>query len=668
MHVSFDKDTFEDIDVPLSKEWLETNGTGGYASSTICHCHTRKYHGLLNLVLPAHNNKFLLLSKIEAALKFEQVTFELATNQYPNAVHPQGYNFIRRFEALPTPTTVWSIPSAGIEFEESLLMPRGHESIVIRYRLRKAPSSLTLRLHPLLAYREVHGLAKQNPFANGAITQASETSFTTRMYESMPELNFCSDSPFRFSSSPFWINNLEFSEEKARGHEFHEDLFCPGAIELELKPDGEFFLLVGTSPVSDISLVWNDEISRREALRIKYEDASDPIWPLKVSAEAYLIRNARNQSSIVAGYPWFNEWGRDTMIAMSGLTLFCGRKQEALDILKTFASYEKNGLLPNMLPLKPDETPAWNSIDASLLFFRAVQEYLAHTDDLVVVSGWFKQTMRNILHAFIENRVPIASLHDNGLLWAGDANTNLTWMDACFEGKPVTPRFGYAVEINALWYNALCFYLDLCEKLGEPLPSLLVDARNTFELSFAEVFWDEENKCLADYVNENGPDFSIRPNQIIATALPFSPLTRAQAKYIVRRVRDELLTPYGLRTLSPKDSRYKPFYRGSLRERDEAYHQGTVWPWLLGPFVEAFLGVADDPVKAATYFEHYLKELYTTHLKTHGLLQISEIFDASSPHKPNGCIAQAWSVGEVIRAMELVREVKNPSSQRRFIK
>ncbi|MFA6412347.1 MAG: amylo-alpha-1,6-glucosidase, partial [Syntrophales bacterium] len=362
--------------------------------------------------------------------------------------------------------------------------------------------------------------------------------------------------------------------------------------------------------------------------------------------------------AIIAGYPWFGEWGRDSLISLPGLTFCCGRTREGTDILTHLSRYERQGLLPNVFS-EEDKSHAYNTVDAPLWYFWAVQQLLKYTgnnDAIIEKNIW--PTLKNILRQFLHGTIFNIYMDDNGLLHAGAEGRSLTWMDACIDNRPVTPRYGYPVEINALWYNAVCFAAELAPRFGDQefyFQELIPRIRQSFQ----ETFWIEEGGYLGDVYHDGQLDRSVRPNQIFAVSLPHSPLDADQGRQVVNRVRDELLTPVGLRTLSPRDPQYRGRYEGSSRSRDEAYHQGTVWPWLLGHYGEARLKVAADREETRDALRLYLRAFLHRHFREAGVGCVSEIFDGDSPHRPNGCISQAWSVAELIRLYVLLRSADN---------
>jgi len=379
------------------------------------------------------------------------------------------------------------------------------------------------------------------------------------------------------------------------------------------------------------------------------------------AGRSFLITTPSGRPAVIAGYPWFGSWGRDALISLPGLCFSTGRIAEGIEILTEIGRHERDGLLPNFF--SADGAPeAYNTVDSSLWYFRAVQELLRISGDKALIRERFWPVMKRIIRSFMDGTRFGIGMNREGLLHAGDGQTALTWMDATVGEIPVTPRHGCPVEINALWYNALCFTRDRAAEFGEPAFSG-GDLIPLLSRSFREVFWNWGHDaascpqgCLGDVFRDGVLDTAVRPNQIFAVSLPFSPLDPAEQAAVVRAVREQLLTPCGLRTLSPADPAYRGRYRGNPAERDGAYHQGTVWPWLLGAFGEAVLRVADDPEREKENLRQYLRTFLRQHLSEAGIGSVSEVFDGDAPHRPGGCIAQAWSVAELIRLYTMIRE------------
>ena len=645
--IRFTEKALHDPGASMAREWLETNGLGGYASSTIIGCNTRKYHGLLVSPAPKSEQRFVFLSRIETVLVTESGEHKLSTNQYPGTLYPDGYKSAAEFTLDTFPSTRFKTTDAELEY--SILMRFEQPMVLLRYRLAVADAPAHLRLQPLLAFRDFNATASENGVADLGAKKA-RGSISVTPYEGLPSLFFSGSAGIDFKPQPDWFRNNEYLREMERGYDFKEDLFTPGSFTVELKPGKEFVLSVSIGkPAEKPDAALKSEIERR---RIEYAESPDPLWR---GADHFIITKKREgKASIIAGFPWFGEWGRDAMISLPGLTLSRGKPEIARDILESFASFEKNGLFPNQLNVYGGS--GYNTVDASLWFFWAAQKYVEYTHAPEQLEGPVLAAMKNILKAYITGKVPYGTVRDDGLLDVGTANTQLTWMDAQINGAPVTPRFGRPVEINALWLNALHFYSRMTDNTFKrelaPLKSLLKD----LPAAFLEAFWLEDYGYLADVVYpDNIRDASIRPNQIFAVSLPFSALDDDKAKRVVDTVERHLLTSCGLRTLSPNNSHYHGRYAGNQNSRDSAYHQGTAWPWLIGHFVEAYMRVYGSEREKVAALEKRLDPLFTHHVSAAGLGSISEVFDGEPPHTPGGCPMQAWSVAEVIRSAILLK-------------
>ncbi|MFH1707535.1 MAG: amylo-alpha-1,6-glucosidase [Planctomycetota bacterium] len=653
MDVVFGHEECVNTESALRKEWLETNGRGGWASSTIVNCHTRKYHGLLVSALADPPGRFVLLSKVDASIVTERKEFRLATNKFPGVYEPTGHKYIDSFRYTLYPECTFRV--GDIVLRQSIIMPYGMNVVYIKYELLEADRPVTLRLKPLLAYRHVHALTRANMDLQ-VRTFFVKNGFKIEPYKGMPPL-FCTTSRLsEFFPAPDWIRNFEYLKEERRGYPYQEDLFSPGVFEITLKKNSDITFAASTRLEKSnlIARRWALEVQRRRQVYDRYANDPPHLHNLKYIAGQFIFRNRKRERSVIAGYHWFGEWGRDTMIALPGLAFYTGRVVEGLDVLRTWASKQKDGLLPNCIG--DDGTPAYNSGDASLWFFWTVQEYLRRGGDRAIVRERFFDTMEAILKAVLEGRAPHFRLLEDGLLQLGDEHTQLTWMDATVDGRPVTPRHGCPVEINALWYNALRFYADLCRGYKcRPVPGAH-EAAERLAAAFGPRFWNAAAGCLADTVRDGAQDTAVRPNQIFAVSLPHSALTTEQKKAVVDRVTRDLVTPFGLRTLSPADDRYQSEYEGDQPSRDRAYHQGTVWPWLVGPYGEACLRTARSFDEGRRFLRKRFAPLLTAFPRDFCVTGLYEIANGSPPHKPKGAIHQAWSVGEVIRLNVLLEE------------
>ena len=644
----------------IEREWLDTDGRGGYAASTLTGCHTRRYHGLMVANLRTPEGRYCLFSKLEDSLSLDGEEFFFTSHRYPGVLFPPGGSLLREFIIDLCPRFTYR---AGVyRLHKSVMLLRDGETLLVRYDLDGPPAEVLLRLKPFLAYRGYHQLAHENPHLRGR-TEGIENGFRITPYTGMPTLTIRTSAPSRFTPSPLWYNRFEYIEERARGFDWQEDLFLPGVLEVPFAPGEAVILQVSCeSPGEDPQTLWKTESSRRHREQTQDEELTsgctgedrELLTTLIRAGRQFLITTPSGRPAVIAGYPWFGSWGRDTLIALSGLAFRTGRVDEGTEILSEIGRHEHEGLLPNFFSAdgKPE---AYNTVDSSLLYFWAVQEHLRVTGDAETARGRFWPVMKRIIGCFMAGTRYGIGMDERGLLHAGDGLKALTWMDATVGELPVTPRHGYPVEINALWYNALCFARDLSKRFSDP-ECLLDDPIDRFRRSFRETFWVPRGDYLGDVFRDGILDAAVRPNQLFAVSLPYSPLDRSEQAGVVRKVREELLTPCGIRTLSPADPAYRGLYRGTGPERDSAYHQGTVWPWLFGPFGEAVLRVAEDREREKERLRTILRNFLRSHLPEAGIGSVSEVFDGDSPHRPGGCTAQAWSVAELIRLSLLLVE------------
>ncbi|MBN1381906.1 MAG: glycogen debranching enzyme family protein [Deltaproteobacteria bacterium] len=647
---------------PLNLEWLDTNGRGGYASSTLVNCHTRKYHGLLVANLQSPPGRHVLLSKFEDAIVWPDEEVFLSQHRYPGLLFPPVMPYFKEYILDVCHQFIYRTES--LQIRKSIMMIHGEDCILIKYDIERCPeqNSGRLRIMPFLAYRGYHHLAETNTYLNGA-TAALPDGFKIEPYEGMPPLYIQTNVEFQFSADPVWYNRFEYPIEKERGFDAHEDLFRPGTLDIPVNQGATVIISVSTyDNAADHPKQWEEETerrlyeinkSRKISAAITNDDDRRNMEALMTAGGRFMIHTPAGRPAIIAGYHWFTDWGRDTLISLPGLTFCRHRHEEGINILTMLARHEKDGLLPNYFS-EDEAMKSYNSIDASLWYFWAVQQMLIYTKAIKLIEDKLWPVMKSMVKNFMAGTAFNVFMNkENGLLHAGDASTQLTWMDAISNGKPVTPRWGYAVEINALWYNALCFTRDLAIRFGDQEPAW-AELTDMIRRSFFDAFWLKSEGYLADCIQDDHADPAIRPNQILAISLPYSPLTDAQATRVVHVVREHLLTPVGLRTLSPSDKRYRGLYGGDSTQRDSAYHQGTVWPWLFGHFGEAYLRVSRDKEAAKSFLLDLIRSFLREHLQDGGIGSISEIFDGDPPHRPNGCIAQAWSVAEVIRLYSIV--------------
>ncbi|MDO9517269.1 MAG: amylo-alpha-1,6-glucosidase [Methanosarcinaceae archaeon] len=665
-----------DYEHGIQKEWITTNGLGGYASSTIIGANSRTYHGLLVAALNPPVDRTVLLSSIDEEIIVGEEIFRLSTHKYPNTVYPTGFEYLKHFSVDPFPTSVYRI--GDMEIIKRVFMVYGQNTTIIKYEVNNGgiggdgseSGSATMRLYPLVSMRNFHHTIRSKDIGFAQDASEYETTLTSN------DVSMSLLSNARYSQGGTWFYNLEYDTERSRGQAYQEDNYNPGYFEIELhKGVNNIFIVASVddlSPmkISDVDKLYEQELVRLHSLEDKTGLDDDFVMNLIPAADSFIVNRASTGSrSIIAGYHWFSDWGRDAMISLPGLTLVTGRFDDAAQILSSFAKNCKDGLIPNRFADLSDQKPDYNTVDASLWFVNAVGRYFAYTNDLNLVRKMW-DTIDSIIHNYMNGTHFDIRMDADGLITHG---SQLTWMDAKIGDFEVTPRRGKACEINALWYNALKTASHLAEHLQKD-PSLYDRVADDVKQSYAATFWNSDEKCLFDYVYDNVDnraddracdcnngridagksdmvirDRSIRPNQILAVSLPYTMLSREMEIDIVKRVERDLLTPVGLRTLAMNDPLCKKLCDGDMVARDMAYHNGTVWAWLIGPYVSAYTKVNNHSKKSREHARAILLG-FEEHLQDGGIGTISEIFDGDAPHRPRGCISQAWSVAEVLRA------------------
>ena len=640
--IRFDQKVCRDLEAASRREWLETNGIGGYASSTVAGVHTRRYHGLLVAATKPPVGRMVLLSKIEETLTVGGERFELGCNHYPGAIHPQGYRYLNEFRLDPFP--VWVYEACGLRLEKSVFLVYGENTTVIEYRV--SGGECTLELRPLIAFRDYHSTTHENGAIQGAALVDREC-VTCSPYQGCPDL-YVAHTAGDARQTGEWYRNFEYTLEEQRGLDYREDLFQPIALTFELSPAGRAAVIASTARrnAAEAAGLRDAEIERRRRIA----GAGEPFArTLRQAADQFVVRRGEG-TTVIAGYHWFSDWGRDTMISLPGLALSTGRYDEARGILQAFAGTMDRGMLPNRFP-DAGESPEYNTVDATLWFFEAVRAFAERTGDYEFVRTRLYGTLTDIVGWHERGTRYGIRMDADGLLMAGEPGVQLTWMDAKVDDWVVTPRIGKPVEIQSLWYNALRVMAELARRFGaEADVARYGEMAERARRSFGEQFWSDAAACLYDVVSSGGRDAAIRPNQIFAVSLFHTMLAPEQASAVVACVARQLLTPYGLRTLAPSDPQYRGRYEGDRWNRDGAYHQGTVWPWLMGPFVTAYLKVNGRSAEARSQAARWLGEL-RRYVEDEGVGQIPEVFDGDAPHRPGGCMAQAWSVAEVLRIL-----------------
>jgi predicted glycogen debranching enzyme len=641
-------------------EWLITNGIGGYGSASVAGANTRRYHGLLVPAFEPPLGRAVLLSKLEEEVKIEDQLYLLSSNKYPSVVQPQGFRHLAAFEGCPVPSFTYIFHDQTVVLEKQIWMAHGRNTVYIRYRLIKAPESVRLGLVPLMAYKDYHTEQHRWDGFTGLVSVEPDRRLKFCAYEAAHPLFLDLPPQFVYTDHVGWFYNFEHPREQERGLDFMEDLFCPGRWDgtLEVGQTVTLTVTVETDIPSAPDEAYAAELARQEGLlrTAGLSAKSDPARSaLTLAADQFLIEKSDRvaRATVIAGYHWFTDWGRDTMIALPGLCLTTGRHTVARDILETFAGAVHNGLLPNRFS-DNGSGAEYNTVDASLWFFQAIHAYADASGDW----DFAVQKMRPVLEDIVAHHLAGTDYNiyvdsTDGLLFAGQPGVQLTWMDAKVGDWVVTPRIGKPVEINALWHNALHIIAGLARRAGDEAQAAVHEKRAAqVKASFADAFWNPATRACFDVIGPDGrPDATVRPNQIFAVSLPFPVMEGSQAQGIIAQVTESLLTPWGLRTLIPSAPGFQAHYGpGDQSARDGAYHQGTVWPWLLGAFADAHLKVYGD--KAQT--RALLQPLLTQGISHYGIGTLAEIYDAEPPFNPNGCIAQAWSVAELLRVHALL--------------
>ena len=642
-YINFEKGQIVNLEYSLLREIIRTNRAGSYTSTTLVECNTRKYHGLL--VCPVSElggGRYVLLSSLDVTVEYNGTSFNTGIRKYKgDYFSPKGHKYIEYFEAETIPVRIFRVGSVLLKMER--LLVHYEEQLLVRYTIMEAAEPMKLQVRPFLAYRNIHELTHANMVANTK-TEPISNGIKARMYDNFPSLHMQFSSKAEFIHVPDWYLGVEYIQEQKRGYDYSEDLFTPGFFEMKAKK-GDVIVFSASTREENPS-----EFKGKFTSMLSGKIPRNSFINCLKNAAQQFVEKRGNDTLIIAGYPWFDSWGRDTFISLPGIALARHKLALYQDVLDTQVNKMKDGLFPNM---GKEGDYAFNSIDAPLWFFWALQQYVINggTD----CCERYEHAAKSVLTAFKRGTSYNIHMRDNGLIYAEAPGKSLTWMDAVVDGIPVTPRHGYAVEINALWYNAICFTLEMA-KIGKDkafieefghLPELIKN-------SFLEIFWDETAGYPADYVNDQeGRNMFVRPNMLIAVSLPYSMLSREQMKIVLDIADKELVTSRGLRTLSPANKLYKGTYCGNQEERDKAYHQGTVWPWLFGPFCEGWLKVyGKQGVQKVRKLIFGLEEV----MNEHGITTLSEIHDGDPPHAPRGAISQAWSVAEVLRIIDLLEK------------
>lgn len=641
-YLKFDKSRLVNLEYSLSREVLRSNRAGSYISTTISGCNTRKYHGLL--ICPVDEldgDKHVLLSSFDETIIQHGAEFNLGIHKYQDDYYePKGHKYIRDYEVDRVPKTTFRV--GGVVLTKERILVQNEQQLLTKYTLEEANSPTILRFKPFLAFRNVHSLSKANLYAKTKY-QPVTNGIKMKLYDGYPYLYMQFSKPVEFIPVPNWYNDIEYLKEKNRGYEYKEDLFVPGYFELPIKK-GESIVFAASTQEAKI-----------HGLKAKYKRELDTRPPRDtfmsnlINAAEQFFQRIGKTNEIIAGFPWYKPMPRQTFVSLPALSLDLDEIDVFEEVIDTQLKYLKNGLFPTV---NEKHNQAYHSMDTPLWFFWALQQYVIETKNGKHIWKKYGAAMKQILNAYANGTDFHIKMLESGLIFGEAENLALTWMDSCVDGKPVVQRGGLPVEVNALWYNAICFAIEIAGTVGdkdfvkqwEGYPGLIAD-------SFMRTFWSDEKGYLADCVKDGNKDWSIRPNMVIAAALDYSPLDREKQKQVLSIAKQQLLTPRGLRTLSPENPDYEGICAGSVAEREKTLHQGTVWPWLLMFFVEGYLKIHK---RGGMPFVKKLIEGFEEEMTEHCIGTIPENYNGNPPHQGKGAISQAWSVAAVIRAYKMI--------------
>ncbi len=650
--MKFGKKDWLDYERGIEKEWMLTNGISGFCGGTAIGANCRKYQGLLLACTNSPEERYMILSNLNEEINIGGKIHQLSSCKYIDEI-VDGFKNLQGFYYDGLPHFRFFVD--GVVVNKKVSMDYEKNTVVIQYDILNGSKETKLNIEPLFTFR--------NPgICSGDENLEFKTSIKDEEIELIPKLR--EDIKIRLltyggkvvNKGSKIVDKIYYDVDKSTGDKYVDKCYVPSTIEICLNPHEKKKVYLLCTIENDKEFNCEEIIEREEErirkLRNTFDDNRVLAKYLPIAADQFIVnRESINGKTILAGYPWFLDWGRDAMIAINGLTLSTGRLDDAKEIIKSFSLYEKNGLIPNMFPGEGQE-PLYNTVDASLWFINAVYNYLLYANSeeaLDFVKNEIYGTIKNIIKAYKEGtEFSIKMDEKDSLINAGSGLDQVTWMDVRVNGIVVTPRHGKPVEINALWYNALKIAALLKDKFEKEEVNEYEELSEKVKESFIKKFWNEDEKCLYDVINDEESDGSIRPNQIWAVSLPFTMLDRKQEKYIVEKVFEELYTPYGLRSLSRDHKDYHGIYIGKLFDRDMAYHQGTTWGFPLGGFFTAYCKVNDYSKESVELVDNLMKDM-EDHIKDQCLGSIAEIFDGDNPFKARGCYAQAWSVGEMLR-------------------
>ena len=640
--LKFNKSELVNLEYSLKREIIAANESGAYCNTSIVTCNTRRYHGLLAVpVQELGGGKYMLLSALDESLILGGKQFNLGIHCYGDTYEPRGHKYIVDFDAAPVPVVTYKV--GGILFTKTIMMVPDNDQVLIKYELLQAPSKVSLQLKPFLAFRNVHSLTHQNTVA---FTHPEEVDggVSFRLYDGFPDLNLQLSNASTYKHHPYWYNGVTYSDEYRRGFDCREDLFVPGLFQLDLKP--------GESVVFSASV---NEVNPR-GLKRKFTDVLKKLGTIE-SYHDLLVHNAQqfkldfgDKARINAGFSWL-ETGllRETIVSLPGLTLYAdGDCAQFEKILDTLIEDEQERLFHRT-----------TQCEAPLRMTETIQQYIRFSGKEKQIWKKYGETLKGIIESYAPGRRKEIVMHPNGLLWAQMDGVALSWMNAYVYGRPVTERAGYQVETNAFWYNALCFAIDMENKYGPKKDNAFVarwtPVRDLVKQNFQPTFWREDWGYLVDYVNGGPQDQAVRPNQLFAICLEYSPVDDEVISEVVMTINDELLTKRGLRSLSPRNEAYRGVYEGSQIDRDLAYHQGCAFPDLLAPYIDVCFKMMGDPFYGRA---KYLTEGFLQDISKHGVGAFSELYDGDPPHEPHGAIASAMSTAALLRIEYIMNQYK----------
>ncbi|ATA79758.1 amylo-alpha-1,6-glucosidase [Capnocytophaga sputigena] len=646
-YLSFKKDQLINLEYSLAREFLGTNRGGGYCSSTLVFCNTRKYHGLLVVPIEKFRGKnYVMLSSLDETILQHGRDFNFGVHKYEGTYEPRGHKYIVDISYEKAFTVTYQV--GGVLLKKEILMMHNAPQVLIRYTLEDAHSATLLRLNPLLAFRDIHSLSKQNPVANTQVEEV-DGGVRAKLYPEFPYLYMQLSKPANFGGAAYWNNNIYYTKEKERGYDFQEDLLSVGAFEVSLKKGESIVFSASLEEAKSKNLAKDfTKYLKERADRNSFEEC------LQYTASQFIIQKA-GETRIKAGYHWYDSTTRDTFIALPGIALSGSTAKIFDEVLQSALKYCYNGRFARDISTHI-VNPVFDA-DTSLWFFWTLQQYEKETTR-TKKQIWkeYGETLKAILNAFKSREHKTMRMDDNGLIWSDDLSRPLTWFNAESNYGAIVPRNGYVVEVNALWYNAVCYALELAKDAKDKtFLSEWGTMPETIAESFNQIFWIESEKYLADYANHTHQNTEVRPNQLLACALDYSPLTEKRQRKVLAIITQELLTPKGLRSLSPESPRYEGESVGNVFVRDKATFNGSVHPWFVGFYVEANLKLFGDTYipDGKAFLENFEEEI-----NTHGVGLISAIYDGNPPFNPRGCISNAKNVAEILRAQWLLSDKK----------